>query len=421
MMFRKRANAGEAKELFLKAVRPVDGTEVLPIGDCDGRIAAEDIIAGMNVPHYRRAAMDGFAVRAFDTMGAGINSPALLKVGEKVEKGVCIRVHTGSPVPDAADAVVMLEDTVVHGDTVEVFSQLHPLKNVGETGEDIRKGELIITAGQMFRPCDIAVLASLGIEEIRVIRKPIVAIIPTGEELVPRGTKIPCDGEVYETNGLMASLYVRKWGGIPRLLDIVTDDPEKIKEAIQRVSEADMIIISGGTSVGKRDYVPAVVESLGTLQVHGVGISPGKPTALGFVNKKPVVCMPGYPVAGMVALYYFARQALHKLAHIPDEPERVVRAVLSDKIPGRTGFKTFARVKLEPLTRYLQTPYLETQFEPSYLKKGSYGGAVLKAVPVATSGAGILSSISKADGFVIIPENVEGISKGEEVDVVIIE
>lgn len=393
MMFHKRANADEAKDFFLRAVRPVDGTEVLPIGDCDGRIAGEDVFAGTDVPHYRRAAMDGFAVRASDTMGAGSNSPAILRLGQNVEKGICTWVHTGSLVPDWADAVVMMEDTVVHGDMVEVFFQVHPLKNVGEIGEDIRKGELIIKEGHMIRPCDIAVLASLGIEKIKVIRKPIVAIIPTGEELVPRGSKIPGEGEVYETNGLMTSLYIRKWGGVPRLMDIVTDDPEKIKEAIQRVSGADMIIISGGTSVGKRDYVPAVVESLGTLQVHGVGISPGKPTALGFVNVKPVVCMPGYPVAGMVALYFFARPALRKLAHINDEPDRVVRAVLSEKIPGRTGYKTFARVRLD---------------------KG-------KAVPLATSGAGILSSVSKADGFVIIPENVEGKSKGEEVDVVIIE
>lgn len=420
MMFRKRANADEAKDFFLRAVRPIDGTEVLPIGECDGRIASEDVNAGMDVPHYRRSAMDGFAVRAFDTMGAGSNSPVLFKLGEKVEKGVCMRVHTGSAVPDSADAVVMLEDTMVHGDTVEVFSQLHPLKNVGEIGEDIRKGELIIIAGHMLRPCDIAVLASLGIEKINIMRKPIVAIIPTGEELVPRGTRVPGEGEVYETNGLMASLYVRKWGGIPRLFDIVTDDPERIKQAILRVSEADMIIISGGTSVGKRDYVPAVVESLGMLQVHGVGISPGKPTALGFINKKPVVCMPGYPVAGMVALYFFARQALHKLAHIPDGPERVIRAVLSEKIPGRTGFKTFARVKLEPLTTYLRTQF-ETPLETPHLNAGSGGRVVLKAVPLATSGAGILSSVSKADGFVIIPENVEGKSKGEEVDVVLIE
>ncbi len=393
MMFRKRANADEAKGAFLKAVRPIGGTEVLSIGDSDRRIAGENVFADADVPHYRRAAMDGFAVQASDTLGAGSDSPALLRLGQNVEKGTCMRVHTGSPVPEGADAVVMIEDTVVHGDTVEVFSQVHPLKNVGEIGEDIRKGELVIKEGHMIRPCDVAVLASLGIEKINVVRKPVVAIIPTGEELVQRGKRKPGDGEVYETNGLMTSLYVRKWGGVPVLHDIVIDDPEKIKEAIMGVLSADMIIISGGTSVGKRDYVPAVVESLGTLVVHGVGISPGKPTALGFVDRKPVVCMPGYPVAGMVALYFFARPAVQKLAHIPDEPDRMVRAVLSEKIAGRTGYKTFARMRLE-------------------------SG---KAVPLATSGAGILSSVSKADGFVIIPENVEGKSKGEEVDVVLID
>ncbi len=393
MMFRKITNADQAKEFFLKAFRPIDVTELINIENCDGRTAAEDIFSQMDVPHYRRAAMDGFAVRAGDTMGAGSNFPVLLRSDKDGEKGMCTRVHTGSLVPDWADAVVMIEDTVVHGETVEVFTQVHPFKNVGEIGEDIRKGELIILKGHVIRPCDIAVLASVGIDMIHVMRKPVVAIIPTGEEVVSRGGRTPEAGEVYETNGLMTSLYVKKWGGIPRLLNVVTDDPEKIKEAIQGVSGADMIIISGGTSVGKRDHVPAVVESLGTLLVHGVGISPGKPTALGLINVKPVVCMPGYPVAGMVALYYFARPALRKLAHIPDDPDRVVRAVLSEKIPGRTGYKTFARARL---------------------KNG-------KAIPLATSGAGILSSVSKADGFVIIPENVEGIGKGEEVDVVLIE
>jgi molybdopterin molybdotransferase len=393
MMFRKIVNADQAKEYFLRVVRPVDTTELINIENCDGRTAAEDVFSEVDVPHYRRAAMDGFAVRAADTMGAGSNSPVLLISIKDGEKGICKRVHTGSSVPDWADAVVMIEDTIVHGETVEVFTQVHPFKNVGEIGEDIRGGELIIQKGHVIRPCDISVIASAGIDKINVVRKPVVAIIPTGEEVVARGSRKPEAGEVYETNGLMTSLYVKKWGGVPHLLDIVTDDPEKIKEAIQRVSGTDMIIISGGTSVGKRDYVPAVVESLGTLLVHGVGISPGKPTALGLINLKPVVCMPGYPVAGMVALYYFARPAMRKLAHMPDEPDRVVQVVLSEKIPGRIGYKTFARVKL---------------------KSG-------KAIPIATSGAGILSSVSKADGFVIIPENVEGIGKGEEVDVVLIE
>ncbi len=408
MMFRKIANADEAKEFFLRAIRPVDEKEILPIANCEGRITAEDVNADADVPHYRRASMDGFAVRSSDTMGAGVNSPVILRLAPSVENGTCARVHTGSPVPESSDAVVMLEDTVVHDDTVEVFSQIHPFKNVGEIGEDISKGELIISEGQVLRPCDIAVLASLGIENLNVFRRPMVAIIPTGEELVPRGKRKPVEGEVYETNGLMASLYIKKWGGIPKLFEIVTDDPEKIKKAIQSASNADMIIISGGTSVGRRDYVPAVVESLGALFTHGIGISPGKPTALGFVNMKPVICMPGYPVAGMVALYYFARPAFRKLAHIPDEPDRVVRAVLSEKIPGRTGYKTFARVKLEKGTRYQITPYFDSEI-------------IQQAIPLATSGAGILSSVSKADGFVIIPENVEGKSKGEDVDVVIIE
>lgn len=393
MMFKKRTNADEAKELFLKAVKPLSGDELLPVVDCDGRSIAGDVTAGIDVPHYRRAAMDGFAVRASDTLGAGSSSPVVFKLGQHIEKGICVRVHTGSPVPQGADAVVMLEDTVSYDGNIEIYTQMHPLKNVGEIGEDIRRGDVILRKGQRLRPCDIAVLASLGINNIKVARKPQVAIIPTGEELVPRGKQELKEGEIYETNGLMASLYARKWGGIPRLLDIVTDDPEKIKLAITSNLDADMIIISGGTSVGKRDYVPAVVGSMGDILVHGVGISPGKPTALGIIDGKPVVCMPGYPVAGIVALYWFARPALWKLGNLPDEPDRVIRAVLSEKIPSRTGYKTFARVKLD-------------------------NG---KAIPLAISGAGILSSVSKADGFVIISENTEGLSAGEVVDVVLIE
>ncbi|MEQ9731104.1 MAG: gephyrin-like molybdotransferase Glp [Candidatus Methanoperedens sp.] len=391
-MFKKRINADEARGFFLNAFQPLSYTEILPIEDCDSRIIAEDIIAAVNVPNYRRAAMDGFAVSASDTMGAGTGSPLILKLGKRIEKGACVQVHTGSPMPEGADAVVMIEDTVLHGGKVEVFTQIHPFKNMGDIGEDIQKGEIVLKEGHRLRPCDIAVLASLGIKNIAVFRKPLVAVIPTGEELVPRGMETK-EGEVYETNGLMASLYVMKWGGNAKLLDIVTDDPEKIKEAVMNALYADMILISGGTSVGKRDYVPEVIGSSGNLLVHGVGISPGKPTALGMIKGKPVVCMPGYPVAGMVALYFFARAALRKLGHIPDEQDRTVRAVLSEKIPGRIGYKTFARVKL------------------------SNG----KADPLATSGAGILSSVSKADGFVIIPPNVEGYGKGEEVEVVLIE
>jgi len=392
-MFKERMNADAAKELFLSEFLPLAGTEVLKIEDSDGRVAAGNVAAPMNIPCYRRAAMDGFAVMSSETLGAGSNSPVILRLGTCMEKGACVRVHTGSPMPEGADAVVMIEDTVLHSGSIEVFTQVHPFKNVGEIGEDIKKGEIVLKEGHMLRPCDIAVLVSTGIKRVRVFRKPLVAIIPTGEELVPRGREILEVGQIYESNGLMAALYIRKWGGDVKLLDIVHDSPEKIKEAIINNPEADMLITSGGTSVGKRDHVAAVVGSVGKLLVHGVGISPGKPTALGVINGKPVVCMPGYPVAGIVALQFFAKAAFRKLARMPDIPDRKVMAVLTEKIPGRTGFKTFARVKLE----------------------GD------RAVPLATSGAGILSSVSKADGFVIIPENVEGYEKGETVEVLEIE
>jgi len=392
-MFKKRINAQEAKELFLHSFQPLSKIENLPVEKCDGRIIAEKIIAGIDVPNYRRAAMDGFAVLASETLGAGTGSPVILRLADIIEKGTCIRVHTGSPMPEGADAVVMVEDTVLSGDKVEIFAQVHPFKNVGAIGEDIRKGEIILNEDRILRPCDIAVLASLGTGKIKVFKRPVVVIIPTGVELIPRNKTKPEEGEVYETNGLMTAMYIRKWGGIPQLLDIVTDSPEKIEEAITSNLHADMIITCGGTSVGKRDHVPAVVGSMGKLLAHGVGISPGKPTALGIINGKPVVCLPGYPVAGIVALFYFGKAAFRRLGRIPDKPERTICAVLSEKIPGRTGYKTFARVKIN-------------------------NG---RAIPLATTGAGILSSVSKADGFVIIPENIEGLNAGEEIEVVLID
>ncbi len=390
-------NAEEAQEFFLSSFEPTSRIETLPLEECEGRIIAENAIAGMNVPHYRRAAMDGFAVVAKDTLGAGSGSPAILRFLEnntmEIGIGACKRVHTGSLMPEWADAVVMMEDAVLHDDMVEIFAQVHPLKNVGVVGEDVGKGDTIKNDGDLLRPCDMAVLAATGIRKIKVFKRPLVVIIPTGEELVPRNRVNLKDGEIYETNGLMASLYIKKWGGIPKLLEIVNDSPEEIEKAIRSNLDTDLIITSGGTSVGKRDYVPSVIDSIGELLVHGVGISPGKPAALGLIDGKPVVCMPGYPVAGIVALFYFGKAAFRELGRFPDVAERTIHAILSEKIVGRTGYKTFVRVKIE-------------------------NG---RAIPLATSGAGILSSVSRADGFVIIPENIEGRNAGEEVEVVLIE
>ena len=393
-IFKERTKVDDARRIFLDAIQPIGDTENVPVEECTGRVLASEIIAQRNVPHYRRAAMDGYAVRSSDTIGASPTNPVMLHVEDEITEGVGVRVHTGSTVPDEADAVIMIEDTSFIGDMLEVRAQLHPNKHVGCVGEDIREGERVLSEGHLLRPCDAAVIASLGIRSITVYRRPLVIVIPTGEELVPRtDAGIPPAGMVLETNSLMVGLYVEKWGADARYCDIVVDKPELIREAIQSNLDADMIVICGGTSVGQRDHVPAVVDSLGKILVHGVGLSPGKPTALGIIGKVPVLCLPGYPVAGLVGLFAFGRAALRKVGNIPELPDPVFRLPLSSKITSKIGYVTYARVIID--------------------------NDVVR--PLMTSGSGVLSSVAKSDGFVIVPGNVEGYSEGQDVDFVLIE
>ncbi|MFQ6120226.1 MAG: molybdopterin molybdotransferase MoeA, partial [Methanosarcinales archaeon] len=303
MIFKKLTNFKDAKKIFLNAIKPIESTEQVNIEDSMDRILAQDVIAPENVPHYRRATMDGYAVCAQDTIGASVHSPVTLQIiprSETMTPHSAVRVHTGSPIPEGADAVVMIEDTEKIGNTIDIYDQVHPWKNVGDIGEDIKKDSKILYSGQRIHPHDIALLASLRIQKVQVYKKPVVAIIPTGEELVSRKTtKKLKPGSIIETNGLMTCLYIKKWGGIPIYHDIVSDVKELIKEVITKYlshdtvyPKVDMIILSGGTSVGKRDFVPEIVNSLGNILVHGINISPGKPTALGMIDNIPVVCLP---------------------------------------------------------------------------------------------------------------------------------
>ncbi|PAV14320.1 molybdenum cofactor biosynthesis protein MoaA [Methanosarcina spelaei] len=394
-IFKKRTSVDEALNLFLERISTIKKTEEISLETCTGRVLAEAVISERNVPHYRRAAMDGYAVRASDTMGASPSNPVMLQLSDRVEEGTSTWVHTGALVPEGADAVVMVEDTITAGNLVEIRAQVYPGKNVGQIGEDIKKGEVVFEEGHLLRPCDIAVLASLGFGRVKVFKKPVVAVIPTGDELVSRQEErdVPPPGMVLETNGLMSSLYVKKWGGIPRYLDIVPDNPDNIKRAIEANLDADMILLSGGTSVGKRDHASEVVAALGELLVHGIGVSPGKPSALGIISNIPVVCLPGYPVAGLVSLYFFVRPGIRKLATIPEIPEPIFKKRLAAKISSKIGYINFVRVVFE----------------------GD------KVRPLTGNGDRVLTSVAKADGYVLVPENVEGYEEGEEVDVFLIE
>ncbi|MGZ4905699.1 MAG: molybdopterin molybdotransferase MoeA [Halobacteriota archaeon] len=386
MKFKSLTPVDRALKIFLDQVVPVKGVEDVPLRGATGRILTRPIVAENDVPSYRRAAMDGWAVRAEDTDGASSSSPATLRIGDDVGPSTVVRVHTGSKMPDDADAVVMIEDTERVEEMVEIRAQVHPFENVGAQGEDVKKGEKLFSAGHSLRPADIGLLASLGLTSITVYQRPVVAIIPTGEELV---SSRPSAGEVIETNGLMNSLLVEQWGAQSRYRHFLPDNSELIKTALQHDVDADMIITTGGTSVGQRDLVPQVVGALGRVLVHGIAMSPGKPTALGVIGSTPVICLPGFPVACLVASFVFARPAVLRLAHKSPVSARPIQGRLARKLVGKPGSRAFARVAL---------------------REG-------KVYPIMVSGSGILSSLTKADGLVIIPENIEGYDEGTIVEV----
>jgi molybdopterin molybdotransferase len=396
--FRKKTRIDDALALFLGSILPLEGTELVALELADQRVLSEDVVAPRDVPHYDRSAMDGYAVRAGDTFGSSRDAGAFLKLagGDSVGPGECRPVHTGSPVPRGADAVVMLENTEATAGRVEVLGQVSPGQNVGARGEDVRKGDTVFRAGRQLKPSDVGLLASMGLLEVAVYRRPGVAIIPTGEEIVPRGVE-PLPGQMNESNGVMNCLYVRRYGGVPHVGGIVTDDREALAEALRDASRHDLIVTTGGSSVGRRDLMPEVVDSMGKVLVHGVAIKPGRPVALGYVeagNKRtPIVCLPGYPAACAIDSMVFVDPAVKKLGRMPRAQYRVEKATLSRKVPSEAGYRTYTRVTVE-------------------------NGV---ATPLRTRGAGILSSVSLADGYVIVPEDVEGYDAGAVVEVTYLE
>ncbi|WP_336001830.1 gephyrin-like molybdotransferase Glp [Halorientalis halophila] len=392
----------EARERLLAAVRPHDRTEVVPLSTAAGRTVAEPITARRAVPHYDRAAMDGFAVRAADTFGAGDRSPAVLRVaghaedGDEVAPDATVRVHTGSELPAGADAVVMIEQTDVVAGDVEIFDAVAEGENVAPAGEDVADGRTLFEPGHQLRPSDVGLLKSTGVDQVECYRAPTVGVVPTGEELVQAD---PEPGEIIETNGLTVAQYVQRWGGVPEYRDVVTDDEHALRAAIQRDLTKDVIVTTGGSSVGERDLLPGVVDELGEVLVHGIGVKPGHPAGFGVVEETPVIMLPGYPVACIVNAVQLLRPALKAAGHMPCAPHPRTEAVLERKIPSEPGVRTFARVELDR-------------------GDGEDGdGDPPTATPTRASGAGVLSSVALADGWVAVPEESEGIPEGERVAV----
>ena len=412
--FKSVTRVADARRRLLDAATPHERTESVPIEEAADRPLATDVTATANVPHYRRAAMDGWAVRASDTFGAGDRSPAVLRAEaadtETVAPESAVRVHTGSALPEDADAVVMVEETDRFGDDVEVFDAVAEGENVAPVGEDVSEGQHLFDAGHRLRASDLGWLRSTGRSSVEVYEPPDVAVIPTGEELVDAD---PAPGEVVETNGLTVSRFVEGWGGSARYRDVVTDDRDALTDAVRRDLDADVVVTTGGSSVGERDLLPEVVGDLGEVFVHGVALKPGHPCALGAVDGTPVVMLPGYPVACIVNAVQFLRPLLKRVGRLPDVPHPTREARLDRKIRSEPGVRTFVRVRLSE------------EGDGGDGGEGDAGrdadpgetGDRPVATPTRAGGSGVLSSVALADGWVVVPESREGVPAGETVTV----
>jgi molybdopterin molybdotransferase len=410
MEFFKVVSPAEAMEA-VRGFSPVSA-ETVTTADAVGRILAKDVLSPVDLPDFPRATMDGFALRAADSFGASESIPAYLGVvghvpmgtapGFRIEKGQSARVSTGGMIPEGADALVMEEFTVVPDDTtLEVRRPVSVGENILAAGDDLRAGERILSAGSRLKSHDIGAFTGVGVTSLEVRRRPRVAILPTGDELVDPGAE-PRPGQVRDINRFSLAAAVLEAGGIPSAEEILPDDLAVIRARLAHAIEwADLVMISGGSSMGVRDFTVEAIDSLGEpgVLVHGISIKPGKPTIIGRIRMgvvdKAVVGIPGHPVSALMIFHAFVRPILRQLSGeilSPVADERGIIARISRNLPSAPGREDLVRVRLE-----------------------NTGEGVL-AHPLMGNSA-MISTMTKADGFISIPLEREGLPAGTEVRV----
>lgn len=371
--------------------------ERVPLGEALGRVLAEDITSPIDVPPFDRATVDGYAVRAEDTFMASESEPVRLKVvGEinagdvpqlELKPGESVYISTGAPLPKGADAVIQFEDVDREGDEVVIYKPAYPGLGVMKAGADIQKGQPLLRRGTRLGFKETALLSAVGLTEVPVFRKPKVAVISTGNELILPGEELR-PGKIYDINGRAITDAVRELGGEAVFLGIARDDRESLKALIEKGVECcDIVILSGGASGGIRDLTSSIIGELGEVKIHGIAIQPGKPTIIGLIDGKPVFGLPGYPTSCLTNFTLLVAPLLRKLIGRESEV-RKVRKRLAHKVFSVKGRRQFLPVRIE----------------------GD------KALPIL-KGSGAVTSFVDADGFIEVPENVEILGAGEEVEV----
>lgn len=405
--FVRRHTVEAALDWLDAQLQPLDAEHV-PLTAAAGRVVAESVTSAVDVPAFDRATMDGYAVVADSTEGAAAYNRILLSVvgdalpaapfGKPVAGGQAVRIMTGAPLPAGCDAVLPAEqaeaDPASTG-TIAAVAAVSPGRNVGRRGEDIAAGTTVLNAGRVLRPQDVGVLSSIGVADVPVVRRPRVRLVITGNELLPAGTP-PHGYHIADANGPMLAALVERDGGVVHFPGLVRDDADSILAALH--ADADVVLVSGGSSVGLEDVAPVLLATHGDLAVHGIAMRPSSPTGLGRLGRRLVFLLPGHPVSALCAYDFFAGRAIRALGGRPIEwPYRRVRATLSRKISSPIGRLDYARVRLAGAVSSDET-------SP-------------RAEPLAVAGAAVLSSTTRADGFVIVPDDSEGFPAGAMVDV----
>ncbi len=404
-MFRKLVSLDEARLFLSQDFSPIPiGVEQVSVSKTLNRVLAEDLLAPINVPSFDRSTVDGYTVKAVDTFGADEDSPVTLRfcgqvnVGEPpsiiVGERMAAEIVTGAPLPEGADAVVMAEYSVRQNETILIHSPVSKGENVMETGSDIHKGEKILGKGQKLASREIGVLAALGLAKIAVYKIPKIAVISTGAEIVEPGKPL-LQGKIYDVNAHALGAAVLECGGDPINLGIVPDDRNQLKAAVKKaLKSADVVITSGGVSVGPKDMIPKVLDALGEpgLIVSGIAVKPGKPTNIAIINGKPVFSLPGHPTSSLIMFHMIVRPIISKMAGRNEKTTPTATAVATTRMFAARGRRTFVMVNL---TRD---------------KAGK-----LLASPVPTGLSGAITTLAKADGFVEIEEEKQFVETKTEV------
>jgi len=401
---------GFSKLTFLEdALKKIDSyinttsLEELETSKALNRILANNIISDLNIPPFDRSAMDGYAVRAEDTFGASqTNSKIFKKIGTseigelseiELKKGEAVRISTGAAIPIGADSVVKIEDTEIKDKDILVYASIVPGKNISKAGEDISRGTEVLSAGVTIKASHIALLSSLGYKKISVKKKTEVSVFAVGDELIEVGNILP-KNKIYNSNSPMVSNLVEMYGGkLIREFSLADSKDEIKRNLITASKDSQVIIFTGGTSVGTKDFLPEVMQENGVVLVHGIAMRPGSPILIGLLDQTLVFCLPGTPVAAYICFLVIVGPTIRKImGSIIEDPRSELIAIINKDVPvSHSGYKHFLRVKIEKQENYFL------------------------ATPVKLKGSGIISSLTQSDGIVEISEDKEGLKKGEKV------